>query len=117
MSAPGTLRRWLWWMAAYVVLLVAVVLAMAKARQWAIAQLSTPESTAAWQEWREDVERQQTERSPVQRRVPKSDEPPALVLMRDSFAVTMIGAVLFTSMLYWVMAWFISGMIQSGVSR
>jgi hypothetical protein len=44
--------------------------------------------------------------------VPKSDEPPALVLMRDYFTVLMFGAILFSSMLYWIMAWFVTGILR-----
>ena len=51
---------------------------------------------------------------PVQRRVPKSAEPPALVLTRDHFGVILSGAVLFSSLLYWVVAWFVMGMVQGG---
>ena len=50
--------------------------------------------------------------SPVQRRVPKSNEPPALVMMRDHFAVSLFAAVLFSTMLYWVLAWFVMGVNQ-----
>jgi hypothetical protein len=85
---------------------------MFKSRQWAISQLSTPKSVSDWQAWRDDVERQQEQPGPVQRRVPKSAEPPALVMMRDHFGVSLIGIVLFGSMLYWVFAWFVMGMTK-----
>ena len=52
------------------------------------------------------------EPGPVRRRVPKSTEPPALVLMRDYFGVSLIGAVLFTTVLYWVIAWFVMGILR-----
>ena len=78
-------------------------------RQTALTELSTPESLADWKAWREDVRQQQTESGPVQRRVPKSDEPPALVLMRDYFVVSVVGALLFSSVLYWIVAWFVTG--------
>jgi hypothetical protein len=84
------------------------VATMLKARDWALAQLSTPESIANWQTWRDDVAKQQANPGPVARRTPKSTEPPALVLMRDHFAVSMAGAVLFSSAFYWVLAWFVT---------
>ena len=40
-------------------------------------------------------------------------EPPALVLMRDYFVVSLVGATLFSSMLYWVMGWFVTGALKS----
>jgi hypothetical protein len=104
--------RWVWWSIGYAIVLLAAVFAMLKSRDWALAQLSTPDSIANWQAWRNDVERQQTNPGPVQRRTPKSTEPPALVLMRDHFAVSMVGAVLFSSAFYWVFAWFMFGAMK-----
>jgi hypothetical protein len=107
------LRLWWPWLFSYVLLLVAVVVAMFRARESALEQLATPKSQAEWQLWRDDVRRQQDRPGPVQRRVPKSTEPPALVMMRDHFFVSLCGAVLFSTMLYWVCAWFLMGMIKS----
>ncbi len=111
MSSPQRIGRWLrWWIVGYAALVGAVVAAMIWARQSTVAQLSSPKSISDWQVWREDVrEQQQLHSGPVQRRVPKSDEPPALTLLRDYFTVLMVGALLFSSMLYWVLAWFITG--------
>ena len=104
--------RWLrWWIIGYTAMLGAVTLSMIVARGRAIERLSTPQSIAEWQAWREGVRQQQAEPGPVQRRVPKSIEPPALVLMRDYFAVTLFGAMLFSTALYWVIAWFVSGIM------
>lgn len=101
---------WLW-SAGYVALLVAVVCSLFAARRWALADLATPQSIDDWQKWREDVRQQQDEPGPVRHRVPKSEEPPALVLMRDYFAVSLTGAIVFSSVLYWVIAWLVSGMV------
>jgi hypothetical protein len=114
MAAPGNYRGWLWlWGAGYVVLVVAVVWWIFSARRWAEAELTKPESTAAWETWRADVIADQHRPAPVQRRVPKSTEPPALVLMRDYFAVSLGGAVFFSSLLYWVIAWFVTGIFSA----
>jgi len=106
-------RRWLPWIVAYVVLLAGVVVGVRKCRDWAVSQLATPKSIADWQAWREDVRTNQDKSIGVQRRVPKSAEPPALIMMRDHFAVSMIGAVLFSSALYWVFAWFVMGILDA----
>jgi hypothetical protein len=113
MSGQQRSHHWLWVAIGYGVLLVVVVLAMVKARQAALSQLSTPQSVAEWKQWREDVQEQQSARGPVQRRVPTSDEPPALVLMRDYFGTSLFGAVLFSTALYWVLAWLVSGVMRS----
>ncbi len=96
-------------MIGYVALMGAVVGAMISERQNVLTESSTPTSLADWQAWRADVQQQQTNPGPVERRVPKSNEPPALVLMRDYFAVSIVGATFFTSLLYWIVAWFITG--------
>jgi hypothetical protein len=88
-----------------------VVATMFWARGTAIRDLSSPQSLADWRTWREDVRQQQSQAGPVERRVPKSEEPPALVLWRDYFGVLVSGAVLFISALYWVIAWFVRGMM------
>jgi hypothetical protein len=106
--------RWLrWWIVGYAATLGVVAWSMWVARDRAIERLSTPQSLAQWQAWREDVRREQIEPGPVERRVPKSGEPPALVLMRDYFAVSLFGAVLFSTALYWVIAWLVLGAITA----
>ena len=118
MSAPVSERESAstsrWWVAGYVVLLCALLATMFWARGAEVHRLSSPKSLADWQAWRNDVERQQAEAGPVARRVPKSVEPPALVLWRDYFGVLVTGAVLFISALYWVIAWFVTGMFGRG---
>jgi hypothetical protein len=94
-------------------LLIAVVTwSLISARKWALAELATPQSINDWQAWREDVREQQSQPGPVRRRIPKSVEPPGLVLMRDYFGVALAGAIVFTSVLYWVIAWLVTGILQ-----
>ena len=113
MARPGRATRWLWlWGTAYAVLLGTVVWAVMAAQNWALRELATAKSVGEWQSWREDVRQQQGEQVPVQRRVPKSLEPPALVLMRDYFAICLVGAIVFSSLLYWVIAWFVTGILS-----
>jgi hypothetical protein len=99
--------------AGYIGLIAAVCWSLATARQWALAQLATPESIRQWEAWRDDVRRQESEPGPVRHRVPKSAEPPALVLMRDYFFVSLVGAVLFTTLLYWLIAWLVRGILSA----
>jgi len=114
MDAPKQFGRWVWlWGVGYLALVIVVVWSVYVARDWARVNLSTPESAADWEAWREDVRASQNHPSPVQRRVPKSTEPPALVLTRDYFAVSLSGAVIFSSLLYWVIAWLVTGILKS----
>lgn len=104
--------RWIGWIIGYTLILMAVSVTMFKMRSWAIHQLATPQAVADWQTWRDDVQQLQHPPGPVQRRVPKSGEPPALVMLRDHFFVSIAGAVLFSSMLYWVFALFVIGALK-----
>jgi hypothetical protein len=107
-------KRWLLgWAVGYAALAGVVVWSMLAARDRALEKFAAPRSVDQWQAWRADVEEQQTEPGPVVRRVPKSDEPPSLVLMRDHFAVSMSGAIVFSSVLYWVLAWLVTGILTS----
>lgn len=106
-------RGWWLWGIGYLGVVVAVVWWVLRARDWALAELTRPESTAAWETWRADVRAARDKPSPVERRVPNSAEPPALVLLRDYFGVMLGGAVIFSSLLYWVLAWFVTGIIRS----
>jgi hypothetical protein len=113
MATPEGARRWWWlWGAVYVVLLAAVVWAMFATRHWAETELTKPAMTADWEAWRDDVRAQQDKPVLVKRRVPKSAEPPALVLTRDYFGVMFFGAVFFSSLLYWITAWLVTGMLS-----
>jgi hypothetical protein len=89
--------------------MVAIVTAMIRERASVLSEYSTQPELTAWQNWREDEKQRQTNPGSVARSVPKSEEPPALVLMRDYFKVSLAGATFFSSLLYWIMAWFVTG--------
>jgi hypothetical protein len=74
------------WLVAYIALMVAIGAVLAYARRQVIAQLDTPEARAQWQAWKAETEKQAQSAGPVARRKVHSDEPPALVLLRDHFA-------------------------------
>ena len=115
-ASPKTFGRLIWlWAPIYFALLAGVVLGMFAARDWALADLSAPASLADWQQWREDVRTEQERPTTVERRIPKSTEPPMLVLMRDQYGVLLGAAVVFSSLLYWVFAWLITGMMKTPV--
>lgn len=89
---PSTsgLFHYLPWLIGYIVMAAAVISLLVYARQQTIAQLDTPEARAQWQAWKAETERQANSQGPVTRRKVQSDEPPALVLLRDHFA-TIVG--------------------------
>lgn len=106
-------RRWRWWIAGYIALISIVAGAMFWLRQSSIPEWSSSKSISDWQQWRSDVASQKGKTASVKRDVPKSEEPPALVLMRDFFRVMLAGAILFSSLLYWILAWFLTGIWSS----
>lgn len=100
-------RKRRFWIAAavvYPVAMAALVWGMFHTRTVVLRNFDSPESHSNWQEWRSDVEKQQQEPQTVARRVPKSEEPPTLVLMRDYFVTCLTGAIVFVSMFYWSVA-------------
>jgi UPF0716 family protein affecting phage T7 exclusion len=88
------------WLAAYVLLIGAVVGGMLFGRQQALAVYGSQAAQAEWDAWREDARRLAEESGPVKRRVPKSPAPPALVLMRDHFGVCLMLALVLSTVLF-----------------
>jgi hypothetical protein len=82
MSKP----KWLFIGVAWLFTICVVLALLNVARNQVIARLSQPEALAEWRRWQqEEAARQADPHALVKRRPPKSAEPPALVLMRDSF--------------------------------
>jgi hypothetical protein len=63
------------------------------ARKSALATFGSAAAQAEWDEWRQEAAEQSAAGGPVARKIPKSSEPPALVLMRDHFGAC-VGAAL-----------------------
>jgi hypothetical protein len=77
-----------------------ILLGLASIRASTIAELSTSEQQAHWQKWKSDAARQDGTTGPVARREPKSDEPPALVLVRDHYPVIIVASLTFYTFLF-----------------
>lgn len=103
---------WLW-LVAYVALLAAIVGGLFYARQRALAIYGTDEAQEQWEAWREDAQEHAEGQGPVARRVPRSAEPPALVLMRDYFGVCVVIAVALSSVLFGTLVIFIRGALSN----
>lgn len=85
---------------AYITVMAAVLAGCIYARQKAIAIYGTPEALAQWNTWREAAGKQAEGIGPVKRRTPKSDKPPALVLMTDYFGICVGIALVLSSILF-----------------
>ncbi len=108
--------RWTWqngiWLAVYLGWMAFVVVYLLQFRQQQIAEFSTAQSQQDWQVWRNDPV--QNAAAPVQRRPPKSAEPPALLLLRDHFDVVMAAAVVFGTALFGMLMFAVRGTFSSG---
>lgn len=64
-----------------------------------LEELDRPEQQAQWDEFRRDMAEQSGRAGPVQRKVPKSAEPPVRVWLRDHAALAVSAWVLFVGVL------------------
>jgi hypothetical protein len=96
----------------YVAMIAAIVIAMISWRQSIITVMSDPDSQASWNDWRAEAAKEDGAHGPVQRTIPKSPEPPMLVLMRDYFPGCLMGLLIPSSALYAVIAWMACGVAR-----
>lgn len=102
LPAPGL--AWRRWATAFVVgawlalLVVPPVLLLRGREQW-LERLDRPAAQADWDEFRADMRRQSGRDGPVQRKVPKSAEPPARVWLRDYVGLAIVAWLLFVGVL------------------
>lgn len=113
-SSAGIGIHWSVWLIAYLAMLSLVTWGMFRGRSAAIAAYQGEEAKQDWEQWRQEAKSQAEGEGPVTRRVPKSHEPPALVLMRDYFWQCLGGAWLISSALSVSMAILFGGMLRSG---
>lgn len=100
MSPPDRLFRLsIWPLLVYVLFVVAICGGMITVRRQTLARLDTPQAMRQWQRWRNATQNVVDGESPVKRRLPSTDEPPAVILMRDYFTTCLVGAVLFGTLL------------------
>jgi hypothetical protein len=103
---------------AYLALIVAVLGGLHWTRRSLLDRLDTPAAHRDWEAWRTEAQRQAEGEGPIQRRVPKSPEPPTLVLLRDYYGICVAGAWLFTTLLFAVLVFVVRGILGAArVSR
>lgn len=78
-----------------------------------ILESFTSSDADKWQVWRDHVKQEQEGTSPVLRRVPSSELPPAFVLMQDHFAVCLTASVVFSFLLFATFSFLLSGVLSS----
>ena len=102
------------WLLAYITVISLVLGGLIYGRMQALATYGTEQAQSDWDQWRDEAKQMAEGTGPVQRRVPKSAEPPALVLMRDYFPICVIGSLLLTTVLFGTFMVFVRGALGSG---
>jgi hypothetical protein len=83
-----------------------------RARQAWLERLDRPEEQTRWDEFRRDMVRQTGREGPVQRKVPKSAEPPARVWLRDHASLAVTAWILFVGVLGGVFSLLVAGVMR-----
>lgn len=105
-SVEGSGSRWLTptnlvWLILYLLTMSAVVAGLSYARQQALASFDSPQARDQWQAFRDDMKKIADDpEAPIDRRMPQSDEPPTLRLLRDYFGTCVMLALLLCSALF-----------------
>ena len=100
----------------YIPFIALAVYGMTTWRQSLITNLTTPEAQSSWNQWRAEAAHEDGTHGPVQRTVPKSPEPPSLVLMRDYFPACLAGILIPLSALYAFITWLAQGIARQSLS-
>ncbi len=82
-----------------------------------LAQLDRPEAQSNWDTFRRDMRQQSGRDGPVQRKVPKSAEPPARVWLRDYFRLAVVAWVLFVGVLGGFFCLLVAGVLRGAAPR
>lgn len=101
------------WLAGWLVLALVGGWLLVDVRSRVLNDATQTQTTKDWQDWKAAVQRGEASLGPVARRPLKSDEPPAVVLMRDHFPAVAIGCGVFLSLTYLFFAIAVTGMFAS----
>jgi hypothetical protein len=82
-------------------------------REQRLAELARPEAQADWDAFRERMRQESGRAGPVQRKVPKSVEPPERVWLRDYWRLAITAWVLFVGLLAAFLAVLVRGAARS----
>jgi hypothetical protein len=96
-------------LALLMLLLAAITGGLFYARSEAFRIYGDEAAQTEWDAWREDASELAKGKGPVARRAPKSVSPPALVLMRDYFAICLIISLTLSAVLFLTTVSFLRG--------
>lgn len=116
MTAKLSAASWMWLMA-YAIVMAVLVSALVITRNRVVARLSQPEAQRQWQAWRDEAQRRNEIQGPTSRPVVVSEEPPALVLLRDRFPAIVATSVLIGSFLFAFLMFLARGVARQPAAR
>jgi hypothetical protein len=93
----------------YLVAMALAVWGLRAAQQRVIASLGSEEALAEWRAFAEETRKKPAPGQAIERRPVKSDEPPALVLMRDHFIAILATSLVIGSFVYAFLTFLILG--------
>jgi hypothetical protein len=96
----------------YVLVVLVLVGLLWWGRQWTIGALDNAQAKSQWQTYRQAITAQVEAGAPVQRQTPRSDEPPALVLLRDHFGSCLALSLVLVTAVYFAFAFFLVGVTR-----
>ena len=99
----------------YALVLGAILSLTFYARGVVLANFASSDAQQQWDEWRAAA-REQADEGPIRRKVPRSNEVPSLVLMRDYFGVVIAAATVFTTALYILLTIVLQGLWRGSAS-
>jgi hypothetical protein len=103
---------WLW-LAVYVAILAAIAMFTIHLRDATLAD--DVETSQSWQKWRQAEIEREAEAGPIERTVPKSHEPPMVVLMRDNFGVILAASVVFPGIIIGFLMIVLRGVVRQSM--
>jgi hypothetical protein len=115
--SPTSLAAVFAWLVAYLAVMSLVAAGVYYGRKQALAVYGTGEAQAQWDAWRQGAKRMAEESGPVKRRLPKSAEPPALVLMRDYFAICLSLALVLSTVLFATFMFMLQGALRANTPQ
>ena len=95
----------------YVILIAAMAGGLCLARSRVLGRLDADVSQQAWEQWRQEAERQSAGRGPVTRRAPTATEAPTVLLLRDHFGACLTLTLLISTVLFATLAFMIRGVL------
>lgn len=101
------------WLVLYAVVVTSIVVGVNSARSRALEEQSTPEAEEQWQKWREEAAKQTGASGPVQRRPPKTAQPPNLILLRDHYGLILVASIVLSSVLFGFTMFLVRGAMRS----